>query len=44
MDLGEKSLVELIAKILEEGKTVVTLYRKYVDIPVFHFYRQLNEV
>lgn len=26
MDLGEKSIVEMIAKVIEEGKTVVILF------------------
>lgn len=30
MDLGEKNLAKMIAKIIEEGKTAVSLYRKYL--------------
>lgn len=30
MDLGEKNIVEMIAKVIEEGKTAVLLYSRNI--------------
>lgn len=38
MDLGDKNIVELIAKVIEEGKSVVTVQRRKIVVKqLFNF-------
>lgn len=45
MDLGEKNIVEMIAKVIEEGKTVAILQRSNIVVLVkLVFYLDFNYV
>lgn len=44
MDVGEKNIVEMIAKVIEEGKKVINVYKYCLYIKHSRFSWKLNKV